>query len=77
MAKSVEAVSEKDFEFIENWFNQNKSAFPDSVNQILANLLNNYNCLVRNKKDQKDILLQLRLAMGLLPKSEKGQTDHK
>lgn len=77
MANSANAVSAAEFEQIRQWLVQNRDQIPEPIGLILDNLLSSYDKLVKNKKNQKEILFHLRQAMGLIPKSEKGSSEKK
>ena len=77
MPGTINEVSQSDFEAVNSWFEENKNSLPDLVRSAFDGILQNYLKLANGKRNQKELLHQLRMAMGMIPKTEKGSSEKK
>lgn len=65
-------LTQKEFTELETWLSSHKEEMPASIGAIISRMMALYLVLAKAQAKSKDILSQLRMAMGLIPKSEKG-----
>src|SRR5271165_3315206 len=68
-------INKLDLEEIKAWLKVNQAQMPESVGNNLAKMLRIYAELSKGAAKAKQVLLMLRQAMGILPKSEKGSSE--
>ena len=68
----LEAPTKQELNGLKNWFEQNESSLPEDVRNSLRRVLAVYGGLVLSAKRAKVTLQTLRMAMGFVPKSERG-----
>jgi hypothetical protein len=73
--ESMEAVSSEDFSELESWTDQNQGIFPGKLGTTQKQLLSNYRALLKDRGQSLQNLKLLRQAMGMIPKSEKGNQE--
>lgn len=66
------AISKKEFEQINIWLEKSKQEIPINIYDLLIKLVSVYASMICGLGRAKHTLLELRRAMGILPKSEKG-----
>ncbi len=67
------ALTPQEFSELETWLSSHKQEMPTSIVAIIARMMALYLTLAKTQAKSKEILLQLRIAMGFIPKSEKGR----
>jgi hypothetical protein len=79
MTHSRTIVGKNEFDEIQQWWAQHKSdvEIPEKVAANFGHILKSYESLIRGRPDQKALLRELNLAMGLTSKSEKGCAEKK
>lgn len=68
------APDREDFELIAQWIETHGCELPQNVQQALTDMLSVFSNLIQGDERAKRTLTQLRLAMGILKKSEKGSS---
>lgn len=68
-------INKSDLEEIKSWLSASQGQLPESVGKNLEKLLRVYAELAKGSAKAKQVLLMLRQAMGILPKSEKGSSE--
>lgn len=71
----IEAPTKDELKQIGKWFEENKALVPQPIGAMIVRLLACYMSLSQSKAKAKQVLLRLREAMGILPKSERGKSD--
>ncbi len=67
-----QAISKQELGTLIAWLTHSEIIFPDGVLGLLKRMLAVYSSLSQSEKRAKQTLMQLRQAMGLIPKSERG-----
>ena len=76
--ENIKAITTDEFKTINNWLLSQTGSLPKEIGDILGRLSKNYwDVLTVNKQKQSSTLLELRLAMGIIDKSEKGSSEKK
>lgn len=70
------APSRDDIKELRDWLKANQESLPRAVSQTLKSMLELYLGMSQSSAKSKQMLARLREAMGIVPKSERGQTDH-
>ena len=68
----ISAPDQEDYQALRTWFEENRSELPEKISRSLEAVIALYQSLSLEKEKSRDILRSMRLAMGLIPKSEKG-----
>jgi hypothetical protein len=71
----MEVLSSQEFVELQAWTQENYEVFPGEMGDIQQRLLSNYYSLLKEKSQSLQNLKLLRQAMGLIPKSEKGNQE--
>jgi hypothetical protein len=71
----MEVLSSQEFVELQAWTQENYEVLPAEMGDILQRLLLNYYALLKDKSQSLQNLKLLRQAMGLIPKSEKGNQE--
>lgn len=69
----MEAVTQAEYEQVKSWLASKPAGLPEALRLILERLLNQYLWLLRGATRARDTLQMLRIAMGFIPKSERGR----
>jgi hypothetical protein len=67
------ALTHAELDELSAFFDANKTEWPESICVILGRLIALYLTLINARKKAGDILKTLRMAMGILPTSERGK----
>lgn len=67
------ALSKAEFNEVVRWFSENSSVIPDPIRANVGRMIAVYSNMGRGKTRANQTLVQLRQAMGILPKSERGK----
>jgi hypothetical protein len=70
--EQLEAPTKQELNNIKSWFDQNEQSLPEDVRNSLKRVLAVYLGLAQSAKRAKATLQTLRMAMGFVPKSERG-----
>ena len=68
----LEAPTKQELNTVKSWFDQNEQSLPEDVRSSLRRVLAVYFGFMQSAKRAKATLLTLRMAMGFVPKSERG-----
>ena len=68
-------INKGDLEEIKAWLSASQGQMPESISNNLKKMLRIYAELAKGSAKAKQVLLLLRQAMGILPKSEKGSSE--
>ena len=68
----LQAPSKQELNNVKDWFDQNEQSLPEDVRNSLRRVLAVYLGLAQSAKRAKATLQTLRMAMGFIPKSERG-----
>lgn len=71
------ALNTEEYSEIHSWLEANSKLLPQKIEENIKNLLGMYSKLASSTQSQSKTLKQLRLAMGIIAKSEKGSSDEK
>jgi hypothetical protein len=69
---SSDALTWSEFELLSSWKKENEHAWTDDVRAALERLMALYLKLTKDRKAASDTLRSLWMAMGIIPKSERG-----
>lgn len=69
---TVQALTQAEFDDISEWIQSNAKLWPEREQILLQRLLLLYQSIAQDKKKASDVVKRLREAMGLSPKSERG-----
>ena len=72
--QNASALSLEQYNELKKWYAANKDSWPPHIAVALGILLSVYHQLADAKAKVKDLLVTMRLAMGVTPKSESGRT---
>jgi hypothetical protein len=67
------ALTQTEFEVLKAWIDHNKGEWPVSVRTILERLIALYAQLAGDKRKANEVLITLKMAMGIIPTSERGK----
>jgi hypothetical protein len=70
--EQLEAPTKHELNNVKSWFDQNEQSLPEDVRNSLRRVLAVYLGLAQSAKRAKATLQTLRMAMGFVPKSERG-----
>ena len=71
----MQPVSKAEFVQFKDWFDENQSLMPSEMANFLKRILAVYLSFAQGYARAKKTLQALRIAMGFVPKSERGATD--
>jgi len=72
---ALAAVSKQELETLITWIEGADNVLPDKIQIIIERITAVYSNLSQSAAQAKRTLVQLRLAMGFLPKSERGSSQ--
>ena len=75
ICESQPAISKQDLLKLIAWLTDSKIIFPDGILDLLKRMTAVYSSFTQSEKRAKQTLLQLRMAMGFIPKSERGKQN--
>ncbi len=75
MANNTSAPSKDEINEVRKWLEENKAKVPQGIFNILLRMVTVYAAFAGSASKAKQTLTRLREALGILPKSERGQTD--
>jgi len=67
------ALTSPEFDALKAWIDENKAVWPEPIQALLGRLIALYQKLANDKSNASDVLKTLRMAMGIVPTSERGK----
>jgi hypothetical protein len=67
------ALSADEFAALKTWVAENKQALPSPIGAMIERMIALYAKLASEKKNTSDVVRTLRMAMGIIPTSERGK----
>jgi hypothetical protein len=71
-ANSTAALTQAEFDELRAYVTEHKDVWPSHITQLLERLLALYRTLAQDKRKAAEVVKTLRMAMGIIPKSERG-----
>src|SRR5262249_2248344 len=67
-----DALTRDELDLLETWFRDHETSLPPEVRAVQERMMALYRAAAKSKRAAAETLLALRMAMGIVPKSERG-----